>query len=108
VSVGESSSPVDPAQTEREQRLSGTEVNDIPYPSTQSFKNSLKLIPGVVQDPSAGVHFHGGAEYQTQYTLDGFDITDPISGRFNTTLAVEGIRSADLLTRESAQYGRGS
>jgi len=109
VNVGESSSPVDPAQTDREQRLSGTEVNDIPYPATQSFKNSLRLIPGVVQDPAAGVHFHGGAEYQTQYTLDGFDITDPISGRFSTTLAVEGIRSVDLLTtRESAQYGRGS
>ena len=109
VNVGESSSPVDPAQTEREQRLSGTEVNDIPYPATQSFKNSLKLIPGVVQDPGAGLHFHGGAEYQTQYTLDGFDITDPITGRFNTTLAVEGIRSVDVLSsRESAQYGRGS
>ena len=109
VSVGESSSPVDPAQTEREQRLSGTEVNDIPYPATQSFKNSLRLIPGVVEDPAAGVHFHGGAEYQTQYTLDGFDITDPITGHFNTTLAVEGIRAVDVLaSRESAQYGRGS
>lgn len=109
VDVGESSSPVDPAETNREQRLSGTEVNDIPYPATQSFKNSLKLIPGVIEDPSAGVHFHGGAEYQTQYTLDGFDITDPITGRFNTTLAVEGIRSVDVVSsRETAQYGRGS
>jgi hypothetical protein len=109
VDVGESSSPFDPTQTEREQRLSGTEVNDIPYPATQSFKNSLRLIPGVVQDPAAGVHFHGGAEYQTQYTLDGFDITDPITGHFNTTLAVEGIRAVDVVSsRESAQYGRGS
>jgi hypothetical protein len=109
VTVGESSSPVDPAETGREQRLSGTEVNDIPYPATQSFKNSLKLIPGVIEDPAAGIHVHGAAEYQTQYTLDGFDITDPITGRFNTTLAVEGIRSVDVLAaRESAQYGRGS
>lgn len=109
VNVGESSSPVDPDQTEREQRLSGTEVNNIPYPASQSFKNSLKLIPGVVEDPAGSVHFHGGAEYQTQYTLDGFDITDPITGRFNTTLAVEGIRSVNVLSSgESAQYGRGS
>lgn len=109
VDVGEASSQVDPAQTDREQHLNGTEVNDIPYPATQSFKNSLRLIPGVVQDPGAGVHFHGGAEYQTQYTLDGFDITDPITGRFNTTLAVEGIRSVDVVSgREPAQFGRGS
>ncbi len=109
VNVGESSSPVDPDQTEREQRLSGTEVNDIPYPATQSFKNSLRLIPGVVEDPAAGVHFHGGAEYQTQYTLDGFNITDPITGHFGTTLAVEGIRSVNVLSSgEPAQYGHGS
>lgn len=109
VNVGESSSPVDPDQTEREQRLSGTAVNDIPYPATQSFKNSLKLMPGVVQDPSASVHFHGGAEYQTHYMLDGFDLTDPVTGRFNSTLAVEGIQSVNVLSSgEPAQYGHGS
>ena len=109
VDVGESASPIDPAQTNREQRLNGTEVNNIPYPATQSFKNSLKLIPGVIQDPSAGVHFHGGAEYQTQYTLNGFDITDPITGHFNTVLAVEGIRTVEVqAARETAQYGHGS
>ncbi len=98
VEVGESPSPVDPQQTSREERLSGTEVNDIPYPSSHSLRNAMKLMPGVVQDPSGGVHFHGGAEYQTQYTLDGFDIGDPVTGRFSTLLAVEGIRSLDLTT----------
>jgi hypothetical protein len=109
VEVGESPSPVDPQQTFREERLSGTEVNDIPYPSSHSLVNAMKLIPGAVQDPSGAVHFHGGAEYQTQYTLDGFDIGDPITGRFSTLLAVEGIRSLDLAAaREAPQYGRGS
>lgn len=109
VQVGDSASPVDPARTDREQRLSGTEVNNIPYPASNSLRNAMRLTPGVIQDPSGGVHFHGGAEYQTQYTLDGFDISDPISGRYSTRLAVEGIRSLDLSSsRESPQYGRGS
>jgi hypothetical protein len=109
VEVGDSPSPVDPAQTFREERLSGTEINDIPYPSSHSLVNAMKLMPGVIQDPSGGVHFHGGAEYQTQYTLDGFDISDPVTGRYSTLLAVEGIRSLDLLsTREAPEYGRGS
>jgi hypothetical protein len=109
VEVGDAPSLVDPARTDNEQRLTGTEVNNIPYPSSNSLRNALKLTPGVVQDPSAGLHFHGGAEYQTQYTLDGFDITDPISGRYTTRLAVEGIRSVDLTSSiESPQYGRGS
>ena len=109
VTVGEMPTPVDPTETDQEQRLSGTEINDIPYPASHSLRNSMKLIPGVVQDPTGGLHFHGGAEYQTQYTLDGFDITDPITGRYNTLVAVEGVRSLDLETaRQPAQYGRGS
>ncbi len=109
VEVGDSPSLVDPARTDNEQRLSGTQINNIPYPSSNSLRNSLRLTPGVIQDPTSGLHFHGGAEYQTQYTLDGFDITDPISGRYTTRLAVEGIRSVDLTSSiESPQYGRGS
>jgi hypothetical protein len=109
VTVGESPSPVDPQQTQIEQRLSGTEVNDIPYSASHSLRGGMALIPGVVLDPAGGLHFHGGAEYQTQYTLNGFDISDPIDGRFTTILAVEGIRSVDLYTsRESPQFGRGS
>ncbi len=109
VEVGESPSPVDPASTDREQRLSGTEVNDVPYPASNSLRNGMRLTPGVIQDPSGGLHFHGGAENQTQYTLDGFDITNPINGRYSTRLAVEGIRSLDLSSaREAPQNGRGS
>ncbi|MBZ5584959.1 MAG: carboxypeptidase-like regulatory domain-containing protein [Acidobacteriia bacterium] len=109
VQVGALPDLVDPDQTQREQRLSGTVVNNVPYPASHSLRNAMKLIPGVVQDPSGGLHFHGGAEYQTQYMLDGFDITDPIDGRYSTRLAVEGVRSLDLLSsRETPQYGRGS
>ena len=109
VTVGDMPTPVDPTATDHEQRLSGTEVNDIPYPASHSLRNSMKLIPGVIQDAQGGLHFHGGAEYQTQYTLDGFDITDPITGRYDTLLAVEGVRSLNLETaRQPAQQGRGS
>src|SRR5580704_8738541 len=109
VTVGEQPSPIDPEQTEREQRLSGTEINDIPYSAAHSLRSSMDLIPGVIQDPSGGLHFHGGAEYQTRYTLNGFDISDPIDGRFHTLLAVEGVRSLDLYPAgESPASGRGS
>jgi len=109
VTVGELPPPVDVAKTERDQTLTGTEINNIPYPSSHNLRGAMKAMPGVVEDPSGGLHFHGGAEYQTQYLLNGFDISDPIDGRFQTRLAVEGMRSLDLAaSRESAQYGRGS
>jgi len=109
VTVGELPPPVDPEQTQREQSLSGTEINDVPHSASHNLRNSMELMPGVIQDPTGGLHFHGGAEYQTRYTLDGFDISDPIDGRFRTMLAVEGVRSLDLYSaRESPEYGRGS
>ena len=41
--------------------------------------------------------------------MNGFNITNPISGQFNTTLAVEGIRSADFSSgRYSPEFGKGS
>ena len=109
VHVGALSNPVDSTATAGEQRLSGTDINDIPYPSTESLRNGMRLIPGAIEDPSAGLHFHGGAEYQTQYTLNGVDVTDPIDGRYTTLLALDGVQSVDLEgAREPAQFGPGS
>ena len=48
VEVGELPTPVDPAQTDQQQHLSGTEINDIPYPSSHSLRNAMKLMPGVI------------------------------------------------------------
>ena len=109
VTVGEQPSPIDFEQTQREQRLSGTEINDVPYSAAHSLRSSMDLMPGVIQDATGGLHFHGGAEYQTRYTLNGFDIGDPIDGRLRTLLAVEGVRSVDLYPAgELPANGRGS
>ena len=109
VDVSEQPSPVDISQTSNQETLTGTEINDIPYSNSHSLLNSMKLMPGVVEDPSGSVHFNGSSENQVQYLLNGFNITNPISGQFNTTLAVEGIRSLDYSSgRYSPEYGKGS
>ncbi|MGB7762182.1 MAG: TonB-dependent receptor [Bryobacteraceae bacterium] len=109
VHVGALSNPVDATATASEERLSGTDINNIPYPATESLRNGMRLMPGTIEDPSAGLHFHGGAEYQTGYTLNGVDITDPIGGRYATLLALDGVQSVELEgAREPAQFGPGS
>ena len=109
VNVNEQPSPVDIEQTSNQERLSGTEVNDILYANSHSLRNSVKLMPGVVEDASGGFHFNGSSENQVQYLLNGFNITNPVSGQFATTLAVEGIRSLDYSSgRYSPEYGKGS
>jgi hypothetical protein len=109
VDVKEQPSPIDIAQTRNGERLTGTEVNDIPYPNSHSLRNSMKLMPGVVGGTDSGLHFNGSSENQVQYVLNGFNITDPISGQFETTLAVEGIRSVDYSSgRYSPEFGKGT
>ena len=63
----------------------------------------------VVEDASGGLHVNGSSENQVLYLLNGFNLTNPISGQFQTVLAVEGIRSVDLASgRYSPEFGKGS
>ena len=109
VDVKEAPSPVDIEQSQNQEHLTGTEVNDIPYPSSHSLRNSMELLPGVVQDQAGGLHFNGSSENQMLYLLNGFNIADPITGQLNTNLGVEGVRSMDFSSgRYSPEYGKGS
>jgi hypothetical protein len=48
-------------------------------------------------------------ENQVLYTLNGFNISDPVSGRFTTRLPVESVRSVEYSSgRYSAEFGKGS
>lgn len=107
--VNAPASPLDLAETQNQQRLTGTEINDLPYANSHSLRNSLQLIPQVVEDQTGALHVNGASENQVLYLLNGFNLSNPISGQFQTALAVEGIRSVDLLTsRYSPEYGKGS
>ena len=107
--VSAETSPVDVGQTQNQERLTGTEINSIPFANSHSLVNSLALMPEVVQDAAGTLHVNGSSENQVLYLLNGFDITNPISGQFQTLLAVEGIRSVDLSSgRSSAEFGKGS
>ena len=69
----------------------------------------MQLLPGVIQDPVGGLHFNGSSENQILYLLNGFNITDPITGQFHTRIGVEGVRSLDFSSgRYSPEYGKGS
>src|SRR5260370_2805083 len=109
VHVSASPSPIDLEQTNSERLLGGPQILEVPYPSTHSLRNALPLMPGVVRGPGGDLHFNGGAENQVLYTLDGFNVSDPLTGTFSTRLSVESVRSLDFLSgRYSPEFGKGS
>jgi hypothetical protein len=102
-------SPLDAAAVQQPLSLTGTEINNLPYPNSHSLRSSLKLMPGVLLDPSGELHFHGASEDQIHYRLNGYNTTNPITTQFSTLLAVEGVRTVEFHSGgEQAGNGTGS
>jgi Carboxypeptidase regulatory-like domain len=111
VQVNYSPPAIDPAQTSASRRLTAQEIIEIPYPSTRDIRNALPLLPGVLPDNSAPgqVHVAGAASNETLYSLDGFDIGQPVSGLLDLRVSTDAVRSVDVLTsRYSVASGWGS
>jgi hypothetical protein len=89
--------------------LTTEQIVDLPYVATQDFHNVLPLIPGIVRDNGGRMHLNGGAENQAFYSLDGFDISSPLSGILENRISVDALRALRIETsRYSAEFGKGS
>ncbi len=109
VEVAYSAPAIDPAQPAEQKQLNNVEILEAPYPNSQDLRYALPLLQGVVQDVNGRVHVNGGATDQTNFTLDGFNVSDPVTGRFDARLNIEAVRSVDLdSARYSADKDRGS
>ena len=100
---------IDPDQPAAQQSLTGIEILEIPFAAAHDLRNALPMFQGVLQDERGDIHIHGGAPDQTYWSLDGFNITDPVTGRLDARLAIDAMRSIDLQSgRYSADTGKGS
>jgi len=109
VDVTASPPNVDPQQPAAHQELDNTEILAVPYPAPQDYRNALPLADGVVQDNAGRVHFNGGASNQTSYTLDGFNLANPVDGQLDARMNIDSIQSMTIeSSRFAAENGRGS
>jgi hypothetical protein len=109
VDVTASRPVIDPQQPSDRRELDNTEIETIPYPAPQDYRSALPLMNGVVEDNAGRAHFNGGDTNQANYTLDGFNISNPVTGNLDTRLNIDSIQSMDLeSSRFSAENGRGS
>src|SRR5439155_27344381 len=73
---------IDYQETADQKQLESVEILTVPYAGSRDLRNALPLLNGVVQDNAGRLHFNGAATDQTNFTLDGFHIPDPVTGRF--------------------------
>jgi hypothetical protein len=100
---------IDPAQPSDKKELDNTEILTVPYPAPHDYRNALPMFDGVVQDNAGRAHFNGAQQNQTNYMLDGFNVSDPVTGRLEARVNIESIQAMEVQTsRFSAENGRGS
>lgn len=96
-------------QPAERKQLNTLEVLTVPYPAPQDLRNALPLFNGVIQDAAGRAHVNGAAAEQTNYSLDGFNISDPVTGRFESRINIETVQALELETsRFSPDKGRAS
>ena len=98
---------VDLDRTAPQTTLSSRTLFDIPFPNQNSLRSGLRMIPGVVQDSNGALHLFGGSESQAQYSFEGFEINDPLTGRFDARMSLESVQSVDVTAQSGAESGRG-
>ena len=71
------------------------------------YQSALPLTPGVVQDENGNAYIKGSRAGQSNYTVNGADVTDPISGEPIFEIPLEAV--ANIKVEEnpySAEFGR--
>jgi len=92
----------------RSQGTLNAEIQAIPYPRA-GLPHALPMMDGVVQDNAGRAHFNGGDHQPDQLQLDGFNVSDPVTGRLEARVNIETIQSWRWRTAASrADNGRGS
>jgi hypothetical protein len=109
IEVRDTPPAIDTGATASVQALSARDLINIPYPNTNDLRSALRTAPGVVRDARGGLHVNGASEEQVAFTLDGFTVNDPLTGRFDSRVSVESVRSVEIVSgNPPAELGKGS
>jgi Carboxypeptidase regulatory-like domain len=109
VNVTESPVSIDPERTADTRTLSDLDIVNIPYANNRDYRAVLPYIPGVIQGPDGQPHIDGAHASETLDTLDGFNVSQPVTGALNVRVSADALRAIDVQTsRYSAQYGKAS
>ncbi len=72
-----------------------------------NFQNSIALTPGVVRDGSGNDHLKGTRAGQSNYKVNGADVTDPVTGKAAFEIPLEAAATVQVEENPySSEYGQ--
>jgi hypothetical protein len=88
--------------------VSKEQMNLIPYGRNQrTFDAVATSIPGVQTDALGGIAMNGSGGPESNYIIDGVNVSDPAFGTLGTTLIQDFVQEVDIKTGGyQAEYGR--
>ena len=73
----------------------------------ENYQSAMLLTPGVVRDKDGGDHLKGARAGQSAYTVNGADVTDPVTGNLAFDIPLEAAQSVQIEENPySAEFGR--
>ena len=100
---------IDPRQTAAVERLSSRDVVNVPYPVNRDYRNVLPFIPGVMPDLDGQFHINGSRSSQIDERMDGFDVSQPVTGLLDLRVSPDALRSIRVIgARQPADLGNSS
>ncbi|MBA3440026.1 MAG: TonB-dependent receptor, partial [Pyrinomonadaceae bacterium] len=73
----------------------------------ENYQSALLLTPGAVRDSDGRDHLKGGRAGQNAYTVNGADVTDPVTGNLAFDIPIEAAASVRIEENPySAEFGR--
>src|SRR5882724_11118828 len=104
VQVTAPSNQIDTQDTSQRSSLSLQNIRDIPVPNSHVLAASLVALPEIVRDSRNNLHIAGARSGETQYLLDGFEISDPVNGALTARFNIDATRAAEVQT---GRFGAG-
>ncbi|MEJ7618739.1 MAG: TonB-dependent receptor, partial [Pyrinomonadaceae bacterium] len=94
------------AETSTSNTIRSQTLKDLPL-RAENYQSALLLTPGVVRDRDGLDHIKGARAGQSAYTVNGADITDPVTGNVAFDIPLEAAASVRIEENPySAEFGR--
>lgn len=106
VTVREEEGLLSTAETATSNRIRSQTLTEAPL-RTENYQSALLLTPGVVRSADGADHVKGARAGQSAYTLNGVDITDPVTGQLAFDIPLEAAANVQIEENPySADFGR--
>lgn len=106
VTVREEEGLLSTSETTTSNTVHAQTLNDVPL-RAENYQSAPLLTPGVIRGADGVDHQKGARAGQSSYTVNGVDVTDPVTGKLAFDIPLEAARNVQIEENPySAEFGR--